>query len=111
MNIYDVTPEDILDSLSSLTNKEMKILTAIYNSPGCLLTSEELKRKLNILPTEVGRLGKKIGKQCGVTDFGTYKEGRSYKPAYFSMIGNYTELGWALNDSIRVALKIYFKKK
>lgn len=111
MSIDDITPEDVLDSLPSLSKKDMKILTTIYNSPGCLLTSDELKRTLNILPTEVGRLGKKLGKLCGVTDFGTYREGREYRPAYFSMIGNYTEMGWALHDSIRVALKIHLNKK
>lgn len=111
MNINEVTADDILKSIKYLSKKEMKILTTIYHSPGCLLTSDELERKLNILPTEVGKLGKKIGRLCGVTNFGTYKKGSEYQPAYFCMVGNYTEMGWALNASIRVALKIYLGKK
>jgi hypothetical protein len=112
MKIEEVDIENMLESFTRLSKNDFKILMAIYNSPGCLLTSKELQRKYRILPVRIGQLGKKLGKLCGVTDFGTYKDGKKIKVAYFKMIGEYyKDAGWALSDVIRIAIKKHLNEQ
>ena len=100
-------------ALAKLSSNEMKLLEAIFNSPGSMMTDKELKKRTGFRATSVGHLGKKLGRLCDVSDFGSYALSKTHmKVAYFQMIGPYCKnFGWVMNGNLRMALKSYLGNK
>lgn len=109
---YDEVDSTIIEeALSSVSSKYLKLIMAIYNAPGCMMTPDELKRKTKLRSIHVGQAGKQLAKLCDVDDLGTYFDGGKHHVAYFQMIGPYYDGGWAMNHNLREAVKSYLGRK
>ncbi|CAN5116550.1 hypothetical protein BH09BAC3_BH09BAC3_38270 [soil metagenome] len=112
MTPNELSPEEIKEAFEELTQRQLKLLISIYNMPGSMITSKELKIKYRQSATEIGNIGKKLGVYCRVDDFGSYANGKrkGFSVAYFRMVGEYHEnYGWLMNHNLRMAIKDHLK--
>jgi|GEM_PF-3212904 len=106
MDLDEVHIDDAVEAIRTLSDKDRRILDAIYDSPGCMITSLELERKLGVLRTQIGQLGKKLAVSLQLEDVGSYRDGKRIKVKFYSVIGEYyAEGGWAMNAFLRRAIK------
>jgi 5-methylcytosine-specific restriction protein A len=106
-----LTVQQYRDAITkSLSAKQVEILRVLYNFPNSSATAKELAEVLNYSNShaanlQIGTIGHAIANHLEVTPE-LYYDGRSEKPAYFELIGQYrSDEGWEMEENLQVALR------
>jgi 5-methylcytosine-specific restriction protein A len=97
---------------NALSEKQIKVLNALFGFPFSRATAKELAQTLSperpnpiVASGQIGKIGKSISNYLSITPE-NYFNGRDDAPAYFSLIGPYNEKqGWQMNPNLVEALR------
>lgn len=94
-------------ALKTLSERQIEILHVLHNCAKSTANAKDLAVKLNYsnfrpVNRQIGGIGKLISQHIGVIP-GEYQVG---KPAYYSLVGPYTEDGWVMNKNLIIAINM-----
>jgi 5-methylcytosine-specific restriction enzyme A len=105
----NISVKDYKAAIRELSNRHQEILTTLYYLPKSAATASELATALGYKSFQganrhIGEIGKRLGFHIGVK-FPMYYDSRGKRPAYYSVIGPYTEEGWKMWPALRRAME------
>lgn len=115
----DISSKQYLRAIQkALTPSQINVLITLYNCPNSSATSKELAQILYpenpntiIANGQIGKIGKEIANFLSITP-DNYSDGSTEKPAYFLLIGPYTQKhGWVMNPNLKNAIEQYVSEQ
>lgn len=103
------TLKDYQEAITSgLSAHQIETLQILYYLPGSSATAKELANALNYVgfqaaSRQIGTIGRAISDYTGIVP-PTYIRSGKEQPAYYLLIGEYTEAGWVMWDELQEAL-------